>query len=506
MVGRIAIPDEVHQGQDAEADAHAWPADTTALVGTLVRELSASATCDIRVRFEQIIASQSGFPDIRLRERATNLSHAPPPDAQSEPSSQPPPSGGKSRQRGLPMVAIDVPWSGGIAVLEVRSSHRSHLIDERRLQIVRAAVPVAAVVLDVERDRRAAAATPASATSVSAALASEALAHAASPGAASSPLATEDAARAPFRLTGTSAVLLRLRGEIERAARTDFTVLIEGETGAGKEMVAHQIHEWSRRRHGPWVAVNCAAIVDTLVESELFGIEDRTATGVRGRRGKFEMAHGGTLFLDEVADLSPQVQAKLLRVLQDMRVERVGGHELRRISARVIVATNRSLASLVQERVFRPDLFYRLHLLRIHVPPLRERLDDLLELVHVFLHQYKDLGISRIASSAVEVMGTYAWPGNIRELHNVVAQSITRAGARGIGEEITVADLPEAMSRPYCDVLQTSMDQGETMRLWKARYARLMLERCGGDKKKTCERLDISYHTLRSYLRQGGHG
>ena len=157
--------------------------------------------------------------------------------------------------------------------------------------------------------------------------------------------------------------MMRLREEIERAALADFAVLIEGETGAGKEMVARQIHQWSRRRKGPWVAVNCAALVDSLVESELFGIEDRTATGVRGRRGKIEMAHNGTLFLDEVAELSPHVQAKLLRVLQDFVVERVGGQESRRVSARLIVATNRSLGPLVQERVFRQDLFYRVNLL-----------------------------------------------------------------------------------------------------------------------------------------------
>ena len=204
-----------------------------------------------------------------------------------------------------------------------------------------------------------------------------------------------EAGKSPFRLTGSGPAMMRLREEIERAALTDFAVLIEGETGVGKEMVARQIHQWSRRRKGPWVAVNCAALVDSLVEAELFGIEDRTATGVRGRRGKIEMAHNGTLFLDEVAELSPHVQAKLLRVLQDFVVERVGGQESRRVSARLIVATNRSLGPLVQERAFRPDLFYRVNLLCIQVPPLRDRLADVVDLARAFFSEHRELGITR---------------------------------------------------------------------------------------------------------------
>jgi transcriptional regulator with PAS, ATPase and Fis domain len=315
-----------------------------------------------------------------------------------------------------------------------------------------------------------------------------------------------DATRPPCQLTGTGPEVEKLREDIDRAARTDFTVLIEGETGAGKEMVAHQIHQWSRRRGGPWVAVNCAALVDTLVEAELFGIEDRTATGVRGRRGKIELAHGGTLFLDEVAELTPSVQAKLLRVLQDFTVERVGGHQPRRVNARLIVATNRSLAPLVAERAFRSDLFYRVNLLRIYVPPLRERLTDLVELAEAFLSQHQEFGISVISPTALEVMRTYAWPGNVRELFNVLADALTRAMARsvrGIGSrEIGVADLPESLSRPYREVLQPSIERGDTMRAWAARYARLTLERCGNNKAKACQLLGISYHTLRSYLRR----
>src|SRR5262249_11740217 len=151
----------------------------------------------------------------------------------------------------------------------------------------------------------------------------------------------------------------------------DFTILLEGESGVGKELVAHQIHELSRRRTGPFVAINCAALVETLLEAELFGIEDRTATGVRGRRGKFEAADGGTLFLDEVSDLSPSAQAKLLRAIQDLSVERVGGSGTHRVDTRIVAATNRRLSDLVAAKAFRPDLYYRLSGVDIYVPPLR---------------------------------------------------------------------------------------------------------------------------------------
>src|SRR5438477_4241432 len=151
-----------------------------------------------------------------------------------------------------------------------------------------------------------------------------------------------------------------LRSSVESVAGTGFTVLLEGQSGVGKELVARQIHDLSRRRNGPFVAINCAALVETLLEAELFGIEERTATGVRGRRGKFESADGGTLFLDEVSDLSLSAQAKLLRAIQDLAVERVGGNGSQRVDIRIVAATNRALSELVDRSVFRPDLFYRL--------------------------------------------------------------------------------------------------------------------------------------------------
>ena len=161
-------------------------------------------------------------------------------------------------------------------------------------------------------------------------------------------------------LIGSTSVMESLRERVERVAWTDFTVLIEGESGTGKELVARQVHELSRRRAGPFVAVNCAAVVETLLEAELFGIEERTATGVRGRRGKFEHADSGTLFLDEVSDLALSAQAKLLRAIQDLVIERVGGTGMRRVDTRIVVATNRPLSELVARGLFRADLYYRL--------------------------------------------------------------------------------------------------------------------------------------------------
>jgi transcriptional regulator with GAF, ATPase, and Fis domain len=436
------------------------PSEMSALLIALLQVLKTADAWDLRACFEQVVAARSGFSQVRLRDRGQARSAR---------------AGGEP-----PTISLAVPWRGGDVVLEVAAAEGRHPTDEGRLQIVRAAVPVATLVLEAERN----------------ALIGQPNASM-SGGALLRPM--PEPMRPACRLTGSGPGVTKLREEIERAARTDFAVLIEGETGAGKEMVAYQIHQWSRRHGGPWIPVNCAALVESLVEAELFGIEDRTATGVRGRRGKIELAHNGTLFLDEVGELSPQVQAKLLRVLQDFTVERVGGHQLRRVNARLIVATNRSLARLVAERTFRSDLFYRVNLLRIHVPPLRERLSDIAELAHAFLVQHRELGISRLSPAALEVMWTYRWPGNVRELFNVLADSVTRAMARA-GREITVADLPEPVSQPYRDVLQPSIERGDTMRAWASRYARVMLDRCGNNKTKTCQRLDISYHTLQAHL------
>jgi transcriptional regulator with PAS, ATPase and Fis domain len=245
------------------------------------------------------------------------------------------------------------------------------------------------------------------------------------------------------------------------------------------------------------VPVNCAALVESLLEAELFGIEDRTATGVRGRRGKFECAHGGTLFLDEVADLSLAAQAKLLRALQDLAIERVGGNVPHRVNTRIIAATNKKLPALVHARLFRADLFYRLSGIEIHVPPLRERREDILELATHFLERHSHARRLTLSRAAGDALLTYDWPGNVRELERMMERTLALARHAIIGVE----DLPIRLHDGYGDVLLPSMVRNDTLRAWGSRYVRLVLERSGRNKRKACRALGISYHTLQAYLR-----
>jgi Nif-specific regulatory protein len=297
-------------------------------------------------------------------------------------------------------------------------------------------------------------------------------------------------------LIGHAATIRLLRQQIERVAATDFTVLVEGESGVGKELVAHQIHELSRRRSGPFVAINCAALVETLLEAELFGIEDRTATGVRGRRGKFEHADGGTLFLDEVSDLSLAAQAKLLRAIQDLAVERVGGQGAQRVDIRIIAATNRPLHDLVERKLFRADLFFRLSGVDLRVAPLRERREDILELAVYFLERHRGTKRLRLSDAAADALVAYGWPGNVRELERLIERAVTLAE----GERVELDDLPPRV-RGDAGAMAISVSRNDTMRAWGSRYARLVLERAGGNKREACRVLGLSYHTLNAYLR-----
>jgi DNA-binding NtrC family response regulator len=298
-------------------------------------------------------------------------------------------------------------------------------------------------------------------------------------------------------LIGTTTVMQALRATIERVAATDFTVLIEGESGVGKELVARQMHELSRRRNGPFVAINCAALVETLLEAELFGIEERTATGVRGRRGKFEAADGGTLFLDEVSDLSLSAQAKLLRTIQDLAVERVGANGTHRVDIRIIAATNRRLSDLVERQLFRPDLFYRLTGVDVRVPTLRERKADVIELAEYFLARHRTTRSLRLSPVVTDALLAYDWPGNVRELERMMERVVTLAEA----DAIQLDDLPPAVRGWHATAIGPALRRNDTLRVWVRRYVRLMVNQCGGNKRQAARVLDISHHTLQSYLR-----
>ena len=300
-------------------------------------------------------------------------------------------------------------------------------------------------------------------------------------------------------LIGSTPVMRALRDRIERLAATDFTVLIEGESGTGKELVARQIHDLSPRRAGPFVAINCAALVESLLEAELFGIEERTATGVRGRRGKFEHADTGTLFLDEVSDLSLSAQAKLLRAIQELAVERVGGQGAQQVDIRIVAATNRSLQSLVADGAFRADLFYRLGGVDLQVPPLRHRQADIVELAQYFLERHRDARRLTLAPEVVDALLSHEWPGNVRELQRVIESVICLAR----GERAELTDLPPALRGDAETVLWPSLKHGDTLREWASRYVRLVWQRHAQNKRQACVSLGISYHTLQSHLRYG---
>ncbi len=263
---------------------------------------------------------------------------------------------------------------------------------------------------------------------------------------------------------GVSPAFQTMMELVKKVADSSATILIQGESGSGKEGVARTIHQQSPRRDGPFVAVNCAALPETLLESELFGYEKGAFTGAAGRReGRFELADGGTLFLDEVADLSPVTQPKILRVLQEGEFERVGGTKTIRVDVRIVTATNRDLAAMVREKRFREDLFYRLNVITINVPPLRDRRGDIPVLAQHFLRVYaaknnrQDKGFSDDALGCLEA---YAWPGNVRELENVVERAVVLAR----GARIEVSHLPESVADRSVTLVRES-GQGRTAEL-----------------------------------------
>jgi transcriptional regulator with GAF, ATPase, and Fis domain len=218
---------------------------------------------------------------------------------------------------------------------------------------------------------------------------------------------------------------------VRRAAASRATVLIRGESGTGKELIARALHNHSARAGGPFVAVSCAALTETLLESELFGHEKNSFTGAAAQRmGRFELADKGTLFLDEIGDISPSVQIKLLRVLQERAFERVGGVKTIKVDVRVVAATNADLEALVREGRFRSDLYYRLHVIQIQLPSLRERADDIPLLAAEFLRRFaaeNERDVLEIAPDALAILRQYPWPGNVRELENVMERCVVMA-------------------------------------------------------------------------------
>ena len=256
------------------------------------------------------------------------------------------------------------------------------------------------------------------------------------------------AEEASDRIVGRSPVMQEMCKAIGRIAPQEVNVLILGESGVGKELVARALYHHSKRANKPFLAVNCAAIPEALLESELFGHERGAFTGADRRHiGKFEQCDGGTLLLDEIGDMAPTLQAKMLRVLQEQRFERVGGHETIQTRVRVLAATNYDLAQLVEEGRFRKDLYYRLNVVAIRVPPLRDRLDDVAELAHYFLFRFnRELGLDLrgFSPAVLDLLQSYSWPGNVRELQSVIKQAMLHASGHLLLPEF----LPETVRQP----------------------------------------------------------
>jgi two-component system nitrogen regulation response regulator NtrX len=300
-------------------------------------------------------------------------------------------------------------------------------------------------------------------------------------------------------LIGQNKQILEIIKQIEKIAPTNSKVLITGESGTGKEIVARLIHDKSHRSDQPYIKVNCAAIPEELIEAELFGVEKGAYTGANERReGKFKQADGGTLFLDEIGDMSLKTQTKVLRVLQDGEFERVGGRETIRTDVRIIAATNKDLGQLVNEKQFREDLYFRLHVVPIHLPPLRDRLDDLPLLVNYFLQKFSHENNKprlKISKAVEKMLHSYNWPGNIRELKNVIERLVIMAD----NDTIDIKQLPPNFLIQQFDVndafaqqksLQDFRDEIERQ------YIKFCLEQLNGNISQTARVLQVD----RTYL------
>src|SRR6266566_5223077 len=321
-------------------------------------------------------------------------------------------------------------------------------------------------------------------------------------------------------LLGNSKPIQNVRSMIEKVADTDATVLVRGESGTGKELVARELHERSTTRSkGAFVAVNCAALPGELIESELFGHEKGAFTGAAARRrGKFEQANGGTLFLDEIGDMSANVQAKLLRALEERRIERLGGNESIPVDVRIVSATHRPLEQEIAAGNFRADLFYRLRVITIDIPPLRDRREDIPVLAETFTRAAAErygLPLRQVAQSALRRLVDYDWPGNVRELKN----TIERAAIMAEGEELRSQDLPDEITTGQAKETSAARDEPEgglavpftadfrdDRREFERRYISRCLEHTQGNVTKAAEILGMHRQSLQHKLRQLGRG
>lgn len=311
------------------------------------------------------------------------------------------------------------------------------------------------------------------------------------------------------RIIGEERIFRDVILTVQKAAPTDATVLITGESGTGKELFARAIHQLSPRKEAPFVAVNCAAIPETLLENELFGHERGAFTGATGRKlGKFEMAHNGSVFLDEIGELSPPLQAKLLRVLQEREFDRVGGTTPVQVDIRIIAATNRSLEQLVAAREFREDLYFRLSVFPIHIPPLRQRKRDIQLLAESFVDDFsRELkrGKVRLSEEAIRKLVAYSWPGNVRELQNCLERAVILCNGTVIGEGdvLTRQGVAGGSIADYLNVEGTlaevrkrAADEAERLAILKT------WSECGENLDKAAEILGVSSKTVATKLKE----
>jgi transcriptional regulator with GAF, ATPase, and Fis domain len=309
-------------------------------------------------------------------------------------------------------------------------------------------------------------------------------------------------------IIGTSARMREIFALIGKVAVTDIPVLILGESGTGKELVAQALHNLSRRKNGPFVKINCAAIPSELMESELFGYEKGAFTGaVRAKKGRFELADDGTIFLDEIGDMDIGLQGKLLRILQGQEFERVGGEMTRKVDVRLITATNQNLEEMISKGTFREDLFYRINTLPIHMPPLRERREDIPLLARHFLKKYSDGKNIELTSSAMEYLSQKEWKGNVRELENLLQRIIIIADKDIISEEdiravdtqdrtLVTKDNVAVMKEHISMIVKNSCTVSTEMERIEREFISEALRLAGGNMRKAASHLGIPKSTL----------